>query len=291
MPFISVGQENSNDIKVYYEDHGQGDVLLMIHGYPFSGVAWEKQATFFLEKGYRVITYDRRGFGYSSKPSVGYDYDTFAKDLELLLIELDLNDVTLVGHSMGTGEITRYLSRYGSKRIKGGILVSPIPPFLLKTSDNQNGVDQKLFDGFNAAIKKDRYAFMSQFLDAFYNLGHGKHDLSQEKIRADFNLGVSSSPIAFYECVNTWLTDFRQDLPKIDVPILVIQGDKDNILPLDVTGKILAPQIKADLRIIKGGSHGIPWTHADEISEAILEFIGRDIFERKEEGGLSAELH
>ncbi|HXH74240.1 MAG TPA: alpha/beta hydrolase [Bacteriovoracaceae bacterium] len=270
MPFINVGQENSTEIELYYEDHGQGDPMVLIHGYPFSGLAWEKQVSYFLEKGFRVITYDRRGFGQSSKTATGYDYDTFAKDLDAIMTELDLGDVTLVGHSMGTGEVTRYISQYGSERVKCGVLISPIPPFLL------NGVDKEVFRGFKAAIVKDRYEFITEFLNNFYNLGKLNFSVSDEKLRADFILASSSSPIAFYKCVDTWTTDFRDDLTHIDIPMLVIHGDKDKILPFDYTAKLLPDLIDADLRVIKGGSHGIPWTHADEISRMILEFISQE---------------
>jgi non-heme chloroperoxidase len=271
MPFLTVDSENSTDIRLHYEDHGSGNPIFLIHGYPFSGTAWEKQEARFLNEGYRVITYDRRGFGLSSKPSTGYDYDTFARDLDAIIRELDLAEVTLVGHSMGSGEITRYLGLFGSERVAQAVLVSPIPPFLLKTSDNPKGVEQKVFDGFKEAIKKDRYAFITQFLTNFYGLGETK--VSEEKLRADFNLAANSSPIAFYKCVDTWLTDFRGDLASFDVPCLIIHGDDDKILPFDVTAKILAEEISARLKVISGGSHGIPWTHGDEISEEILKFI------------------
>lgn len=274
MAFLTVAQENSQDIKLHFEDHGEGDILLLIHGYPFSGTAWEKVEALLLEEGFRVITYDRRGFGLSSKPSLGYDYDTFAADLDSLLTQLNLYDVTLVGHSMGSGEITRYLSKYGAERVKNAIFVSPIPPFILKTEDNQTGVDQSVFDGFKKAIETDRYAFITEFLKNFYNTDDvvGK-PLSNEKIRADFILASSASPIAFLKCVDTWLTDFRDDLPKITVPSLIIQGDMDRILPLDKTGKLMSEKIKAELKVVAGGSHGIPWTHADQIFDDILEFL------------------
>lgn len=275
MPFITVDKENSSDIRIHYEDHGQGEeVLVLIHGYPFSGTAWEKEEAVFLQEGYRVITYDRRGFGLSSKPSSGYNWDTFANDLDKLLTTLDLRNVTLVGHSMGSGEVTRYLANFGSDRISRAVMISPIPPFLLKTDENE-GVPQSKFDEFKDAIKKDRYAFISEFLKNFYNLKmiFGNADLSDEKLRADFNLAASSSPIGFFECVSTWTADFRQDLSKITVPCLVIQGDADKILPFEFTGKKLAEKISAKLVTISGGSHGIPWTHADEISREIIEFM------------------
>jgi non-heme chloroperoxidase len=273
MGLITVGQENTTDINLYYEDHGQGDPIVLIHGYPFSGSAWEKQMMYLIEKGYRVITYDRRGFGLSSKAATGYDYDTFAKDLDYLMNELDLQDAVLVGHSMGTGEVVRYLAKYGSDRVKGGVLVSPIPPFILKTDDNPNGVDQKVFDGFKEKIKQDRFAFVTDFMENFYNLGLLNHGISEEKMRVDMNLAFMSSPVGFLKCVDTWLTDFRPDLQKIKTPMLVIHGDKDKILPYDLTAKLLPKLIGAKLETIEAGSHGIPWTHADEISRMIFEFV------------------
>lgn len=276
MSFIKVGSENQSDIKIHYTDHGRGEPVILIHGYPFSGMAWERQEAFLLEQGYRVITYDRRGFGKSSNPSKGYDYDTFASDLDTLINTLDLNGVTLVGHSMGTGEIARYLGKFGSSKVSRAIMVSPIPPFLLKTPDNETGVEREVFEGFKKTIKEDRYAFMTDFLDKFYSrsfMNGGK--VSDEKLRADFNLGISSSPIAFLRCVDSWIEDFRPDVKKIDVPLLVIQGDEDQILPIEATGKVLT-EIKGELHVVNGGSHGIPWTHGEEINKAMISFIERN---------------
>lgn len=274
MPFINVGQENSGDIELYYEDMGKGDPLVLIHGYPFSGTAWEKCVPFFLEKGFRVITYDRRGFGMSAKPASGYDFDTFAKDLNAIMVELELENVTLVGHSMGSGEVTRYISHYGAAHVKCGVLVSPLQPFLLKTSDNDMGVDQKVFDDIKEAIVKDRYAFIPQFLKNFYNLGILNTNMSEEKLRADFTLAASSSPIAFLKSVDTWITDFRKDMPKLkNVPILVIHGDKDQIIPIDSSAKLLPKLTGCELKVIEGGSHGICWTHAEMLSKMIYDFV------------------
>lgn len=274
MPFINVGQENSGDIELYYEDMGKGDPLVLIHGYPFSGLAWEKMVPFFLDKGFRVITYDRRGFGMSAKPASGYDFDTFAKDLNAIMVELELENVTLVGHSMGSGEVTRYISHYGADRVKCGVLVSPLQPFLLKTADNQTGVDQSVFDGFKEAIVKDRYAFITQFLKNFYNLGILTTNMSEEKLRADFSLAASASPIAFLKSVDTWITDFRKDLPKLkNIPMLVIHGEKDQIIPIDASAKLLPQLTGCELKVIEGGSHGLPWTHADMLSQMIFDFM------------------
>lgn len=290
MPFITVGIENSSEIQLYYEDQGKGDTLVFIHGYPSSGKAWEKQLSYFVEQGYRVITYDRRGFGLSSKTSLGYDFNTFTRDLHFLMTALDLEDVTLVGHSMGTGEVTRYLAEHGPERIRCGVFISPLAPYLLKTADNKTGVDQKVFNGFKAAIEKDRYEFITEFLKNFYNLGVLAHDVSDEKLDADFALAASSSPIAFLKCVDTWTTDFRADLKKIEVPILVIHGDRDNILPFGATAKLLPELINAELKVIMGGSHGILWTHAEDINQMVQEFMSMPRMEKSDEGQVSSQI-
>jgi non-heme chloroperoxidase len=277
MPTVTVGQENSSDIEIYYEDHGAGQPVVLIHGYPLSGRAWDKQVPVLLEAGYRVITYDRRGFGQSSQPTVGYDYDTFAADLNTLLEHLDLHDAVLVGHSMGTGEVTRYLGRYGSARVAKGVLVSPIPPFLLQMPDNPEGVPQSLFDGFAQAAAADAPAWMKGFLDNFYNIDTLRGTLvSDQAYQTSWNLAVTASATAAVACIGTWTTDFRDDLPEIDVPMLVVQGDADQVLPLDKTGKRLPGLIKdVQLVVIDGGPHAIPWTHAARVNTALLDFIRR----------------
>jgi non-heme chloroperoxidase len=275
MPIVTVGQENNADIEIHYEDHGAGQPVVLIHGYPLSGRGWDKQVPALLEAGYRVITYDRRGFGHSSQPASGYDYDTFAADLNALLEYLDLRDAVLVGHSMGTGEVTRYLGHYGSARVAKGVLVSPIPPYLLQTADNPDGVPQALFDGFAQAARADTPAWMKGFLDNFYNTETLLGTLvSDQAFQASWNLAVTASAIAAVNCIGTWATDFRDDLPKIDVPVLVIQGDADQVLPLDKTGKRLPGLIKdVDLVVIEGGPHAIPWTHAGQVNAALLDFV------------------
>jgi len=276
MPTVAVGQENSSDIEIYYEDHGAGQPVVLIHGYPLSGRAWDKQVPVLLEAGYRVITYDRRGFGKSSQPASGYDYDTFAADLNALLEYLDLRDAVLAGHSMGTGEVTRYLGRYGSARVAKGVLLSPIPPYLLQADDNPDGVPQALFDGFAQAARADTPAWMKGFLDNFYNMDTLRGTLvSDQAFQAAWNLAVTASATAAVACIGTWITDFRDDLPKIDVPILVIQGDADQVLPLDKTASRLPGLIK-DVRlvVVEGGPHAIPWTHAGQVNTALLDFIG-----------------
>jgi non-heme chloroperoxidase len=275
MPFVTVGQENSAGIEIYYEDHGAGLPVVLIHGYPLSGRAWDKQVPVLLEAGHRVITYDRRGFGKSSQPTTGYDYDTFAADLSTLLEHLDLRDAVLVGHSMGTGEVTRYLGRYGSARVAKGVLVAPIPPYLLQTGDNPEGVPVGLFDGFAQAARGDTPAWMKGFLDTFYNIDTLRGTLvSDQAWQASWNLAAAASATAAVACISTWTTDFRDDLPKIDVPILVLQGDADQVLPLEKTGKRLPALIKdVQLTVVEGGPHAIPWTHAAQVNTALLDFI------------------
>jgi non-heme chloroperoxidase len=275
MPYLKVGQENSGSIELYYEDYGSGRPVVLIHGYPLSGRAWDKQVPVLLEDGHRVITYDRRGFGKSSQPTAGYDYDTLAADLHTLLETLDLRDVTLVGHSMGTGEVTRYLGRFGSARVASGVLVSPIPPFLLQASDNPEGLPASLFDGFMAAARKDAPAWMKGFLDNFYNIDKFRGTLvSDQAYQASWNIAVAASATATVACIRAWETDFRADLPKIDVPMLVMQGDDDRVLPYPKTGQRLPGMIK-DLQavVIDGGPHAIAWTHADQVNTALLKFM------------------
>jgi non-heme chloroperoxidase len=275
MPAVKVGTENSAGVEIYYEDHGAGQPVVLIHGYPLSGRAWDRQVPALLEAGFRVITYDRRGFGKSSQPAAGYDYDTFAADLNTLLEYLDLHDAVLVGHSMGTGEVTRYLARYGSARVAKGVLVAPIPPYLLQAGDNPDGVPQSLFDGFAQAARADTPAWMTGFLGSFYNTDTLLGTLvSDQALAASWNLAVTASAVAAVACIATWATDFRDDLPKIDVPVLVIQGDADQVLPLDKTGARLPALIKdARLVVVEGGPHALPWTHAPQVNTALLTFL------------------
>jgi non-heme chloroperoxidase len=275
MTRLTVGSENNADIEIYYEDHGSGRPVVLIHGYPLNGHSWERQARQLLAAGRRVITYDRRGFGGSSQPTVGYDYDTFAGDLNALVEHLDLRDADLVGFSMGTGEVTRYLGRYGSARIRRAALLGVIPPFLLKTADNPQGVDSEVFEGIKSAIVADRYAYFKDFLDNFYNVDVlGGSRISGQAWQASFAVAVGASPFATYACVDTWLTDFRDDLPKIDVPILVMHGTDDRILPFSATAERLPGLIK-DVRVIpvEGGPHNIAWTHPDKVNPALLDFL------------------
>jgi len=275
MARVSVGTENSENIEIYYEDHGSGQPVVLIHGYPLNGRSWERQERALLAAGHRVISYDRRGFGLSSQPTAGYDYDTFAADLNSLLEHLALEDVVLVGFSMGTGEVTRYLGSYGSARVRKAALLGVIPPFVLKTDDNPEGVDGQVFEDIKAAIVADRYAYFKDFFDNFYNVDVlGGSRISEQALQASFNVAAGSSPHATYACVDTWLTDFRGDLPKIDVPTLVVHGTEDRILPISATADRL-PGLIADVKLVKvdGGPHNIAWTHPDEVNDALLEFL------------------
>jgi non-heme chloroperoxidase len=275
VPRITVGTENDAPIEIHYEDHGSGRPVVLIHGYPLNGNSWERQERELLAAGYGCISYDRRGFGRSSQPTVGYDYDTFAADLNTLLEHLDLTDLTLVGFSMGTGEVTRYLGTYGSARVSKAALFGVIPPFMLKTDDNPEGVDGQVFEDIKAAIAADRYAFFKSFFDSFFNVDVLAPDrISDQAWQASFNVAVGSSPHAAYACVDTWLTDFRCDLSKIDVPTLVVHGTEDRILPFDVTAARLGDLI-ADVTVVpvEGGPHNICWTHPEEVNRALLGFL------------------
>jgi non-heme chloroperoxidase len=275
MPRIQVGTENSAAIEIHYRDHGSGRPIVLIHGYPLDGNSWERQERELLANGYRCITYDRRGFGRSSQPTVGYDYDTFAADLNALLDHLALDEVVLAGFSMGTGEVTRYLGTYGSARVRKAAMFGVIPPFLLKTDDNPEGVPGEVFDGIKAAVIKDRYAYFKDFFDNFYNTDKlAPERIGDQALQASFNVAAGASPYASYACVDTWLTDFRGDVAKFDIPTLVVHGTEDRILPYESTAARL-PALIADLKLVtvEGGPHNIGWTFPDEVNRALLDFL------------------
>jgi non-heme chloroperoxidase len=277
MPYINVGKENSGNIDLYYEDHGSGKPVVLIHGYPLSGASWEKQVPVLLEAGYRVITYDRRGFGKSSQPTTGYNYDTFAEDLHKLVTHLKLRDFALVGFSMGGGEVARYLGKYGSKGVSKAVIISGVPPYLLKTSDNPEGVDGSVFEGIQKAVAADRYTFFTDFFKNFYNtdLQLGKR-VSEQAVQASWNLAAGASATASLACVPTWHEDFREDVARIDIPTLVIHGDADRILPIEAAGARTVKLIKgARSLVVKGGPHCITWTHAEEVNSELLNFLGK----------------
>jgi non-heme chloroperoxidase len=277
LPYIKVGRENSTDIELYYEDHGSGDPVVLIHGYPLSGSSWEKQLPALLDAGCRVITYDRRGFGRSSQPTSGYNYDTFAEDLHKLVTDLKLSNFALVGFSMGGGEVARYIGRYGSKNVSKAVIIGGIPPYLLKTADNQEGVDASVFEGIKKAAAADRYAFFTEFFKNFYNTDVllGKR-ISEQAIQASWNIAATASATASVACVSTWHEDFRKDVASIDVPTLVIHGDADRIVPLAASGQRTAKQIKgARLSVIKDGPHAVTWTHAEEVNSELVNFLAK----------------
>ncbi len=279
MPYANVGKENSGDIDLYYEDHGSGNPVVLIHGYPLSGASWEKQIPVLLAAGHRVITYDRRGFGKSSQPTAGYNYDTFAWDLHKLVTKLKLCDFALVGFSMGGGEVARYLGKYGSKGVTKAVFIASVPPFLLKTPDNPEGVDGAVFEGIQKAIVADRYAFFTEFFKNFYNTDVllGKR-VSEQAIQASWNIAAGASATASLACVPTWHEDFREDLKRVDVPTLVIHGDGDRIVPITASGLRTAKLIKgARLSVVKDGPHCITWTHADEVNSELVNFLGKGI--------------
>ena len=275
MPYVTVGKENSGKIDLYYEDHGSGKPVVLIHGYPLSGASWEKQTAVLLAAGHRVITYDRRGFGKSSQPADGYNYDTFVEDLHKLVTKLELRGFALAGFSMGGGEVARYLGKYGSKGVSKAVFISAVPPFLLKTADNPEGVDDSVFDGIQKAIVADRYAFFTEFFKNFYNtdLLLGKR-VSEQAVQASWNVAAGASATASLACVPTWHEDFRKDLARVDVPALVIHGDADRIVPISAAGQRTAKLIKgARLSVVKDGPHCITWTHADEVNRELVNFL------------------
>ena len=282
MPYVTVGKENSSKIDLYYEDHGSGQPVVLIHGYPLSGASWEKQVPALLNAGHRVITYDRRGFGKSSQPITGYNYDTFAEDLRKLITHLELREVALVGFSMGGGEVARYLGKYGSKGVSKAVIISGVPPFLLKTADNPEGVDASVFEGIQKAVAADRYVFFTEFFKNFYNtdLLLGKR-VSEQAVQASWNVAAGASATASLACVPTWHEDFRKDVSRIDVPTLVIHGDADRILPITASGLRTAKLVKgARQLVVKDGPHCITWTHADQVNTELLNFLGKAHAER-----------
>src|SRR5579863_3363685 len=268
MPYITVGKENSGNIDLYYEDHGSGKPVILIHGYPLSGASWEKQTAALLAAGHRVITYDRRGFGESSQPTTGYNYDTFAEDLRKLVTHLELNDFAMAGFSMGGGEVARYIGKYGSSGVSRAVFISSVPPYLLKAADNPEGVDGSVFEGIEKAVAADRYAFFTEFFKNFYNTDVllGKR-VSEQAVQASWNLAAGASATASLACVPTWHEDFRQDLKRVDVPTLVMHGDADRILPIAASGQRTAKLIKdSRFAVVKDGPHCITWTHADQVN-------------------------
>ena len=278
MGYITVGEENSTPVELYYEDQGEGQSVVLIHGYPLNGHSWERQTRELLAAGYRVITYDRRGFGQSSKVGSGYDYDTFASDLNTLMETLDLQGAVLVGFSMGTGELARYVARYGHDRVAKLAFLASLEPFLVARDDNPDGVPQGVFDGITAAARGDRYAWFTQFFTDFYNADDNVGTrISPEAVAASWNVAISSAPVAAYAVVTSWIEDFRADIEAVrasGTPALILHGTADNILPIDATGRrFRAAFPEADYVEIEGAPHGLLWTHADEVNAALRRFL------------------
>lgn len=273
MGYITVGQENSTPIELYYEDHGSGQPVVLIHGYPLDGSSWERQSRELLDRGYRVITYDRRGFGRSSKVGTGYHYDTFAADLNVVLDTLDVKDAILVGFSMGTGELARYTRLYGADRIAKYAFLGSLEPGMLG-----QGVPREQFDGIAATAKADRFAWFTKFYEDFYNLGENLGSrISQEAVTASWNTATGSAPVAAYAVVPTWIEDFTADVAAVretGKPALIVHGTSDNILPIDATGRAFSKAFpEAEYVEIEGAPHGMLWTHAEEVNAVLLPFV------------------
>lgn len=274
MAFVKVGKESTADIELYFEDRGEGKPVVLVHGWPLNGGSWERQSAALLASGYRVITYDRRGFGGSSAPNEGYNYDTLARDTATLIDSLDLQDAALFGFSMGGGEVARYMGRYNQGRVTKCGFFGSIAPALRKDGGNPDGVDPAIFEQIKQQIESDRYAFLQSFFKMFYNQGLLKHPVSDGKLQADFGVAAQSSYQAMLFCVDAWLEDFREDVKQIKVPTLVLHGDADQIVPADASGKRIPEFVPgAKLHIIKDGPHGFCWTHAAEVNTALLEFL------------------
>ncbi|WP_277211051.1 alpha/beta fold hydrolase [Isoptericola croceus] len=279
MGYITVGNENSTPVELYYEDQGAGQPVVLIHGYPLNGHSWERQTRELLDQGYRVITYDRRGFGQSSKVHHGYDYDTFAADLNTLLETLDLRDVVLVGFSMGTGELARYVTNHGHERVAKLAFLASLEPFLVQRDDNPEGVPQEVFDGIAEAARGDRYAWYTEFFKNFYNLDETLGSLiSPEAVEASWNVAVRSAPVAAYAVVPAWIEDFRADVDAVRAagkPTMILHGTKDNILPIDATARRFRRALPDATYVeVEGAPHGLLWTHGDEVNDALKSFLG-----------------
>ena len=275
MPFVTVGQENTSDISLYYEDHGTGPPVVLLSGWPLDSRSWEPQMHPLLEAGHRVITYDRRGFGQSSRPTEGYDFGTLAGDLDKLLTKLDLREATLIGFSLGTGELARYIGTYGTGRLKGCVFIESLAPSFARSGDNPDGVDRAAVDTVRQAILDDRFAWLTGLLGDFLNLDDllGKR-VSEETVRNAWNAGAAASPWATWACVLTWLDDFGEDIKRIDVPTLILHGTADRILSVKGQGRRMHAALPAAHYVeIDGGPHVMCVTHAREVNRELLTFL------------------
>ena len=275
MPFCKVGSENDNDISIYYEDYGQGETVILIHGWPLSHTMWEKQITALVENGYRVIAYDSRGFGKSSQPWGGYNYDTFADDLNKLIEHSGVQKAALVGFSMGGGEVARYIGKYGTAKVSHAVFMSSVTPALGKTENNPDGADPGIFTGMVDGLKANRPTFLKDFVKNFYNYEDGKFGLHDENIAYDWDIAVHASAKGTTDCVTAFGTDdFRRDIEKCDVPTLVLHGDSDAIVPFEISGKRVHEMITgSNLIVLEGAPHGITVCHPNEVNNALLQFL------------------
>lgn len=279
MGTVIVGQENTDPIELYYEDHGTGPVVVLLSGWPFDSRSWEPQRHALLAAGHRVVAYDRRGFGRSSRPSVGYDFDTMAEDLHILLTQLDLDDVCLVGLSLGTGEVARYVGVHGTERLRSCVFIESLAPSFVKSADNPAGVDEAAVAGVQQAILDDRAAWLTDLISNFLNLDeYAGTRVSEDTVRVLFNAGTEASPEATWACVRTWLDDFEADIARVDVPTLIVHGTADRILSIDGQGRRLHAALpEAEYVEIDGGPHVLAVTHAAELNEALLAFLRQPV--------------
>jgi pimeloyl-ACP methyl ester carboxylesterase len=276
MSTIAVGQENSTPIEIYYEDHGSGPPIVLLSGWPLDSRAWEPQLLPLLQAGRRVILLDRRGFGQSSRPTEGYDFDTLAADLDGVLTQLDLRDVTLVGFSLGTGEVARYIGGYGTERLKACVFIESLAPSFVKSEENPKGVDRAAVDGVRQAILDDRAAWLTGLLGDFLNLDDYLGDrVSKDTVHTMWNAGAGASPYATWACPLTWLDDYAEDIKRIDIPTLILHGTADRILSVEGQGRRLHAALPdAHYVEIEGGPHVMCVTHAAEVNRELLAFLG-----------------
>ncbi|MET8999262.1 alpha/beta hydrolase [Amycolatopsis sp. NPDC004169] len=275
MGTVTVGQENSTPIELYYEDHGSGHPVVLLAGWPLDSRSWEPQVHPLLEAGHRVIAYDRRGFGRSSRPTEGYDFDALADDLHQLLTGLDLREVTLIGFSLGTGELARYIGTHGTERLKSCVFIETLAPSFAKSAENPEGVDQAGVTGVQQAILDDRFAWLTGLVENLLNLDDylGKR-VSEETVRALWNAGAEASPWATWACPPGWLADFGDDITRIDIPTLILHGTADRILPINGQGRRLHAALPAARYAeIDGGPHVMGVTHAEEVNRELLAFL------------------
>lgn len=267
--------EKGSAVQLAYHDYGKGQPVILIHGWPLSHAMWEHQVPFLVDAGYRVITYDRRGFGDSSKPWSGYNYNELAKDVNDLIEGLELENVILAGFSMGGGEVARYIGKYGTKRVAKAILISSVVPFMLATEDNPKAVDASVFEGMKEGIAKDRPAFFKDFGKNFVNLDKNSERVSQAQVDYNWYVACSASRKATLDCVDAFgKTDFRADCKKFTIPTLIIHGDDDAIVPMEVSGEKAAKLINnASFEVVKGAPHGLTFTHKDELNALLHDFI------------------